>query len=241
MGDINKAVKFMIDTANNNYHGYDQANRNGPDYDCSSLVGTALHEGGFAVSPYSVTWNLEKQLRAAGFSDCIKPWKPGDIHLNTQRHVCMSINSEQIAQASINEKGTVSGGQTGDQTGNEINIKNYYEYKYGWDVHLRYEGNNVPDTTPLYSAEAIARQVIAGRWGNGDDRKARLEQAGYDYDVIQSAVNDIVGGKTRKTNYELAREVINGQWKNYPERKILLEAAGYDYNAVQDIVDKMLS
>lgn len=53
MADINKAVSFMITTAKDNIHGYDQQHRNGPDYDCSSLVGTALYYAGFAISPYS--------------------------------------------------------------------------------------------------------------------------------------------------------------------------------------------
>ena len=39
MADINKAVSFMITTAKDNNHGYDQQHRNGPDYDCSSLEG----------------------------------------------------------------------------------------------------------------------------------------------------------------------------------------------------------
>lgn len=142
MPDINKAVKFMVDTANDNSHGYDQAHRNGPDYDCSSLVGTALHNAGFDVSPNSSTWTLEAQLRKAGFKDCRSPWKAGDIHLSINHHVIMSINEQLIAQASINENGGVRGGRTGDQTGNEINIKNYYVPKYGWDVHLRYVGEN---------------------------------------------------------------------------------------------------
>ena len=106
MGDINKAVSFMINTAKDNIHGYDQQHRNGPDYDCSSLVGTALYYAGFDVSPYSWTGNLESQLRKAGFVDCKAPWKAGDIHLNRGNHVCMSINESQIVEASINEKGT---------------------------------------------------------------------------------------------------------------------------------------
>ena len=140
--DINKAVKFMVDTANDNSHGYDQVHRNGPDYDCSSLVGTALHNAGFNVSPSSSTWTLEAQLRKAGFKDCSPPWKAGDVHLSTNHHVIMSINEKLIAQASINEKGGVRGGKTGDQTVSEINIKNYYVPSYGWDVHLRYVGKN---------------------------------------------------------------------------------------------------
>ena len=113
MANIYKAVKFMIDTANDNSHGYDQKHRNAPDYDCSSLVGTALHVGGFNVSPYSWTGNLERQLVACGFVKCEAPWLAGDIHLKTGKHVCMSVSAKEIAQASINEKGKTTGGKTG--------------------------------------------------------------------------------------------------------------------------------
>lgn len=46
MPNIMKAVQFMIVTANDYTHGYDQTHRNGSYYDCSSLVRTALHEAG---------------------------------------------------------------------------------------------------------------------------------------------------------------------------------------------------
>lgn len=39
------------------------------------------------------------------------------------------------------------------------------------------------------SNEEIATEVIAGKWGNGQDRKNRLTVAGYDYNAIQSIVN----------------------------------------------------
>lgn len=42
---------------------------------------------------------------------------------------------------------------------------------------------------PLKSIEEIAREVIAGKWGNGADRKRRLNAAGYDYNTVQTAVN----------------------------------------------------
>lgn len=38
----------------------------------------------------------------------------------------------------------------------------------------------------------IAKEVIAGKWGNGADRKARLEKAGYNYKEIQSKVNALL-------------------------------------------------
>lgn len=47
-----------------------------------------------------------------------------------------------------------------------------------------------PAPAPSYkSIEEIAREVIAGKWGNGDDRKNRLTSAGYNYAEVQNAVN----------------------------------------------------
>lgn len=48
--------------------------------------------------------------------------------------------------------------------------------------------------TPMKSVKEIAQEVIAGLWGNGDERRRRLTEAGYDYDVIQQAVNDLLNG-----------------------------------------------
>ena len=239
MADIEKAVSFMVNTANDATHGYDQQNRNGPDYDCSSLVATALYEAGFKVSPSSWTGNLEKQLRDCGFEDCQYPWKAGDIHLNKGNHVCMSISETQIAEACINEKGTVTGGQTGDQTGNEIRIGNYYNYYLGWDLHLRYNGAKIPSDNKL-SLYTLAREVIMGKWGVGSERKGLLEKAGYNYEEVQEYVNGLMTNGAYKTIGEIAREVIKGKWGCGKERQEKLEKAGYSYNDVQTLVNRML-
>lgn len=42
------------------------------------------------------------------------------------------------------------------------------------------------------SVEEVAREVLQGKWGNGADRKARLEAAGYDYAEVQAKVNTLV-------------------------------------------------
>lgn len=39
------------------------------------------------------------------------------------------------------------------------------------------------------SVEEIAKEVYSGKWGNGADRKKRLEAAGYNYAQVQAAVN----------------------------------------------------
>lgn len=40
--------------------------------------------------------------------------------------------------------------------------------------------------------ETIAAEVIQGDWGNGEERRERLEQAGYDYDTVQAIVNEML-------------------------------------------------
>lgn len=40
----------------------------------------------------------------------------------------------------------------------------------------------------------IAREVIRGNWGNGQERVDRLTAAGYDYNAVQSIVNQILNG-----------------------------------------------
>ena len=133
----------------------------------------------------------------------------------------------------------MSGGQTGDQTGNEIHIANYYEYSDGWDKHLRYYGKNdeVPVNDTVY---VIAKDVIRGKYGNGVERTANLLKAGYDPEVIQGYVNRMLSGQY-KTVEDVAREVIAGKWGVGADRKKALESAGYSYADIQTMVNRMLS
>lgn len=137
MPNIETAVRWAEEIAADDSHGYSQVHRNSPDYDCSSLVGTALYEAGFAVSKYSTTRNLEAQLTKAGFKKCSKPWKRGDIHLAAGHHVTMSTDATHIVHASQSETGGIDG-KAGDQTGKEICVRSYYDLPYSNLVHYRY-------------------------------------------------------------------------------------------------------
>lgn len=99
---------------------------------------------------------------------------------------------------------------------------------------------NKPATPAKKSNETVAEEVMAGAWGNGQDRKDRLAAAGYDYAAVQSIVNAKMASPSKKTNEQLATEVIAGAWGNGADRKNRLTAAGYDYSAVQAIVNKRL-
>lgn len=54
---------------------------------------------------------------------------------------------------------------------------------------------NTPVATPTpakKSNEEIAREVIAGKWGNGATRKQKLAEAGYNYSEVQKIVNKLL-------------------------------------------------
>ena len=53
----------------------------------------------------------------------------------------------------------------------------------------------IPGTAaaPIKSIEELAREVIRGKWGNGQDRVNRLTAAGYDYHAVQARVNTLLG------------------------------------------------
>ena len=55
---------------------------------------------------------------------------------------------------------------------------------------------HISNATVKKSNEEIAKEVINGRWGNGAERKAKLETAGYDYNAVQYIVDRIVKGTT---------------------------------------------
>lgn len=102
--------------------------------------------------------------------------------------------------------------------------------------------SNNNTTASNKSIEEVAREVISGRWGNGDTRKANLINAGYNYDEVQAKVNELLSGNkpVSKSVEEVAREVISGKWGNGSDRKSRLENAGYNYSEIQNKVNELL-
>lgn len=103
-----------------------------------------------------------------------------------------------------------------------------------------------PTPTPKKSIDEIAKEVIAGKWGNSSTnptRKQRLEAAGYDYNKVQDKVNAILKEQSKptpkKSITEIAQEVLDGKWGNGAVRKSKLKAAGYDYDKVQAEVNRL--
>lgn len=52
-----------------------------------------------------------------------------------------------------------------------------------------------PTPKPTKTIEELAQEVLQGKWGNGAERKKRLEEAGYNYRQVQDRVNELVSKK----------------------------------------------
>lgn len=55
------------------------------------------------------------------------------------------------------------------------------------------------------TVDQLADEVIAGQWGNGEDRKKRLTDAGYNYTVVQAIVNKKMAAKKQSVYYVVKR------------------------------------
>lgn len=107
----------------------------------------------------------------------------------------------------------------------------------------KYTAEEAKPETVKKSNEEVATEVLAGVYGNGDERAEKLEAAGYDYKTIQAIVNSLLADTTgsKKTNEEVAIDVLAGMYGNGDARKKAVEADGYNYEEVQAIVNKLTS
>lgn len=90
---------------------------------------------------------------------------------------------------------TIEGNYNGGKVGRRTINKNYV-YIYGYAKVQNAETTATPTTATgaKKATKTIAKQVIAGKWGNGAERKQRLESAGYNYNEVQTLVNQILKG-----------------------------------------------
>ena len=168
--------------------------------------------------------------------------KKGDIILfnwddNTQPNNGYSDHIGVVEKVSGNTITTIEGNKS-QAVGRRTlkvgagNIRGYARPKY------KAESSSGGSTTNL---SAVARDVIAGKYGNGDARKQALQAKGYNYNAVQAEVNRILKGTA--SSYDVtavARDVIAGKYGNGEARKKALQAKGYDYSKVQAEVNRLL-
>lgn len=94
-----------------------------------------------------------------------------------------------------------------------------------------------PTPSAKKSVDELAKEVIRGEWGNGDERYNRLTNAGYNYNEVQAKVNELLNSNkptpapTPSVDIlDLVRKTIRGDFGNGEARR---KALGSNYDEVQ--------
>ncbi|NQP40272.1 holin [Streptococcus suis] len=217
---------------------YSMDYRNGPNsYDCSSAVYYALMSAGAISAGWAVnTEYMHDWLIKNGFKliaeNSVFAAQRGDIFIWGRRgessgaggHTGIFVDSNNIIHCNYARNGITVDNYlaTARASGNMY----YYIYRPSGQ-------SAVSTSTAGKSIDQLVQETLAGKYGNGDARKAAL---GNQYQAVMDRIN----GKTsapQKTDEELAREVIAGKHGNGEDRK---RSLGSRYPAVQKKVDELL-
>lgn len=93
-------------------------------------------------------------------------------------------------------EGNMSGGIVGRRN---IPIGYGYIRGYAKPKYASSSSSTNTNTSTKKTVDELAKEVLSGLWGNGDDRKNNLTNAGYDYNAVQKKVNELVKGTTTTT------------------------------------------
>ena len=102
-----------------------------------------------------------------------------------------------------------------------------------------------PTDTAKKSIDEVAKDVISGKYGNGDVRKEKLKAEGYDPTEVQARVNELLAKGTtaappKKSTDDIVKDVFNGKYGNGDERKKKLKVEGYNPDEVQARVNEYI-
>ena len=81
-----------------------------------------------------------------------------------------------------------------------------YEENMRNDVLKVWSGKLPKSSTKKKTVDEVAKEVIDGKWGNGEDRVKALKDAGYDPNEVQKKVNELLAKPKPKTNREKIAE-----------------------------------
>lgn len=215
---------------------YSMDYRNGPgSYDCSSSVYYAMMSAGAITAGWAVNTEYEHDwLIKNGYKLIAEntDWNAqrGDIFIWGRRgqsagaggHTGIFIDPDNIIHCNYARNG--------------ITVDNYNQTAAasGWMYCYVYRlANQSTPSTSGKTLDTLVKETLAGKYGNGDQRKAAL---GNQYEAVMAIIN----GKAtapKKTIDQLAQEVIQGKHGNGEDRK---KSLGSDYDAVQKRVTELL-
>ncbi|MBS7864339.1 peptidoglycan amidohydrolase family protein [Streptococcus suis] len=230
--NIETAIRWMSDRKGRVTYSMDY--RNGPNsFDCSSSVYYALMSAGAISAGWAVNTEYEHDwLIKNGYKLIAEnaDWdaKRGDIFIWGRRgqsagaggHTGIFIDSDNIIHCNYARNG--------------ITVDNYNQTAAasGWMYCYVYRLANQTSTSGK-SLETLVQETLAGKYGNGDTRKAAL---GNQYEAVMAVINGKATA-SQKSIDELAQEVIQGKHGNGEARK---KSLGSQYEAVQKRVSELL-
>lgn len=179
-----------------NYYGELRGNK----ANCAVLVEHCFHDN--KTDATSLIQNEEKLIAniASVVSKYFNLKKKGTSVTKPVSKVAPKLNG-QLAKVTTSSLNIRRGPGTNYPVTGQIKDKGTYtivETKNGWGklksgagwISLYYTSLKVTHTKKTNIE--LAKEVIKGKWGNGSDRKKRLEQAGYNYSAVQKEVNKLV-------------------------------------------------
>lgn len=102
----------------------------------------------------------------------------------------VSVHDKVINTIEGNTSNTAQGSQ---DNGGMVAQRNRYSNIVAY-ARPKYQEGILVNISDHKTVEEIAAEVIAGKWGSGNDRRQRLSSAGYNYAEIQKLVNQIIKG-----------------------------------------------
>lgn len=99
-----------------------------------------------------------------------------------------------------------SSGRLNGYNGN-LDLDEFYGDESAWDAYVgKGEGTTKPEPTPIPKPEKLSNEEVAelvkqGKYGNGEERRKKLEAEGYDYEAIQKIVNQSYESQPSYTTY----------------------------------------
>lgn len=97
-----------------------------------------------------------------------------------------------------------------DGWGGNLDGNKAYVDASGWDKYANPSGTATPSTSTSASKSVseLASEVLAGKWGNGQDRINKLTSAGYDYKAVQNEVNKRLSANAIDTSVPAGKYTI---------------------------------
>ena len=211
------------------------------DRDCSSAVISAYEAAGISCGGATYTGNMRKCMTGTGNF----VWRPmsftaqmGDTYLNEKNHtaMCLSAEPDVLMEFSINEKGTATGGKTGDQKQHgeydesygrgESHLKMYYDYP--WNGILQCVNEEIAfvveaDGSITYTEKDDGYTVKEG------EKVEVKEPEKTDTDLAVECIFNVYGsGDDRRTalggRYAQVQSEVTALW-NAPHARTLAEKA----------------